>query len=34
MTTKIKEVNALLILEFILSKLMAPFNELEEKMKS
>jgi hypothetical protein len=33
MTTKIKEVNALLILEYILSKIMAPINELEEKMK-
>jgi hypothetical protein len=31
MTTNIKEVNALLLLEFILSKLMAPFNEPEVK---
>ena len=33
MTTKIKEVSALLMMEYILSRLMARLNEVEEKMK-
>jgi hypothetical protein len=33
MTTKIKEVSALLMMEYILSRLMARLNEVEEKIK-